>query len=155
MYVRLRGFSSVEELKPIFEHGGEVIFIPIMVNPGSCVYNGDVPWAIFMRSWVPECLGLADQMETLVHEFVHIFHHSSIGYQRDPNETRIFHEKEVERQTKRLMTRHPQLADDIVRALILSPHCSFIFPPESEEELGNPFRKYYFDLVAKLGGEKP
>ena len=158
MFVPLRSFSSVEELKPVLDHGGEVVFVPLMVHPGCCVYDGDLPWKIYIlchSSRFGSELGLADQLATLVHEFIHIFHHSSIGYHSDPNETRIFHEKEVIRQTTRLMTRHPQIADDIVRELILNPNCSVTFPPKSKEVLGiNPFREYYFGLVAELGKQQ-
>jgi hypothetical protein len=153
MYVPLRRFSSVEELKPVFDHGGEVIFLPL-AHGGTCYANGILPWRIHIRSWAPRNLGLSDQMKTLVHEVVHLFHSSGTGYYFDLGETDFFHEKQVIQQTKRLMTRHPNIADDIVRALIVSPHCTVTFTPESETFLYNPFRKYYFDLVAELAKQQ-
>jgi hypothetical protein len=142
MYIPLRRFSSIEELAPVFEHGGQVVFMEI-IRPCMIVKGESHPWKIVMITWK----GLNILKEDLLHEFIHLFHRSLGGYTADPNETKIFHETETERQTKRLMKRNPGIVDEITRELILHPNCSVIFPPDGPR---NPFKKYYRDLVAEL-----
>jgi hypothetical protein len=145
MYVPLRRFSSIEELAPVFAHGGKIIFVDLIINPGLLIVKGKDPWEIVLRSMRRS---LDDQKETLLHEFVHLFHNSGRGYCVDLNETRIFNETEAERQTKRLLKHNPRIVDEIARELILHPNCSIIFPPDDPYD--NPFRSYYRDLVAQL-----
>jgi hypothetical protein len=146
MFITLKRFSSIEELAPVFEHGGQVTFVPIMVYPGICIVRGkDHPWEIILR--VLATKGLSDQKETLLHEFVHLFHNSGDGYSINPRETRIFNETEVNRQTKRLLKHNPKIVDEITKELILRPNCSIMFP--SDEDV-NPFREYYQSLVNEI-----
>jgi len=145
MYVPLRRFSSIDELAPVFEYGGKIIFVDIMVHPGCCMMKGRAPWEIILRA---SCADLDKQKDALLHEFVHLFHNSFCGYRCDPNETKIFNETEVSRQTKRLLKRNPQIVDEITRELILRPNCSVVFPPNHPR--GNPFHDYYQGLVTDL-----
>ncbi len=144
MYIPLRRFWSVEELAPLFEHGGQVSF---EFTVQSCCYSRgeSQPWEIVIRTWK----GLKAQQEELLHEFVHLFHNSHCGYRVDPNETWIFNETETERQTKRLINRNPGIVDEITRDLILHPRCSVVFS-SGEYALRNSFREYYQSLVAEL-----
>jgi hypothetical protein len=61
MYIPLRRFSSIEGLAPVFEHGGQVTFIDLIVHPGYCISKGTDPWEIIVRSLSK---GLDDQKET-------------------------------------------------------------------------------------------
>jgi hypothetical protein len=78
-------------------------------------------WALYVK-------GLNDQKETLVHEFVHLFHKFQHGYVTGPRQNRFFHE--------------------VARELILHPSCSIIF--ESDEARDTPFWDYYRGLVSQL-----
>lgn len=142
----LQCFSSIEELAPVFEHGGQVIFIPIMIHPGCCIVRGkDLPWEIVMRALATK--GLRGQKETLVHEFVHLFHFSHNEYRLGPKEESFFHEMETERATAALIKRNPEIADEITKKLILHPNCSIVFRSEEDK---NPFRDYYRSLCQSL-----
>ena len=147
MYIPLRRFSSIEELAPVFEHGGQVTFIPLIIRPCCIVRGGNQPWEIIMRGWK----GLNDQKDDLLHEFVHLFHDSCCGYCVDPNETRIFNETETERQTKRLLKHNPRIVDEITRELILHPNCSIVF--KSDDARDTPFGDYYYGIIAEVAKE--
>jgi hypothetical protein len=145
MYVPLRRFSSIEELTPVFDHGGQIIFVPLTIHQGCLIIKGEAPWEIRLRSLTRSS---NNQKEAILHEFVHLFHNAHRGYRTDPNETRVFNEKETDRQTKRLLKNSPGIVDQIIRKLILHPNCSIVFPPN--ERFKNPFWDYHQNLVDEL-----
>lgn len=118
VYVPLRKFWTLGELMPVLEHGGIVTVYDLLIQ-AACTYNGEQPWEIHLRGWK----SVADQKEDLLHELIHIHHASKIGYVSDPQENRLFHEKETERHTQRLMKRSPTLVDEIVDAIKKHPKC--------------------------------
>lgn len=142
----LQCFLSIEDLEPVFDHGGQIVFRPIMVHPGYCIVRGnDQPWKIVMRSLAIR--GLRGQKETLVHEFIHLFHSSHNQYLTVLKEEKFLHEVATERATKALMERNPQIADEITRELILHPNCSISFPPNDHN---NPFKEYYQGILDEI-----
>lgn len=135
----LQCFSSIEDLEPVFDHGGKIIFIPIMIHPGCCIVKGNgLPWEIVVRSLATR--GLSGQKETIVHEFIHLFHASRNQYRPVAKEEAFLHEIATERATKSVIKRNPRIADEITKKLILHPNCSILFPSNDES---NPFQDYY------------
>ena len=161
-------FTFVEDLMPVFDHGGYVMFVELIIMPGSCGVRSFLPWEIFMRAdhegrrlyphyewtdlYVPTCV-LDDMKATLLHEFLHLYQRSKSGYKRpkrrprDGSPQHLREERAIEEHVDRLLKLSPNIVDDIMRELIMHPHCSIIFPPDTQHP---PFWTYYCGLVREL-----
>lgn len=139
----LTPFSSINDLTPLFEQGGQLVFVELIVHSGYVIHDSkDRPWKIILRSLTSR--GLDYQKEILIHEFMHLFHWFSNGYQLVPKEHKFFHEVDTDRATKKLIKRNPEIADQITKELIRRPNCSIVF--KSDEARNTPFWNYYQSL---------
>ncbi len=170
MPATLKCFSSVEELAPVFDHGGHVVFINLIIHCGSCCVHLDFPWEIVLRlrhrsadpvCWITEkryisaASVLDDMKNTLVHEFVHLFDLAHHEYDSGPkleedSPEYIAKEEAVDDTATALLRRNPEIVDEIVMELVMHPRCSIIFNPDARD---TPFWGYYRDIVAKLARE--
>jgi hypothetical protein len=168
--VALKCFSSVKELAPVFDHGGHVVFIDLMMYRGSCRVCMALPWEIVLRSrhksaepgcwitekrWSPAASVLDDMKNTLLHEFVHLFDLSHREYYPGPkleedSPEYIAKEEMIDDAATALLKRDPEIMDEIIMELVMHPNCSFIFNPDARD---TPFWGYYRDIVAKLARE--
>lgn len=160
-------FTSVKDLTPVFDHGGHVIFVELIIMPGSCAVRGFLPWEIVMRAdgeskklcqhydwtdlYLPRTV-LEDMKATLLHEFLHLYERSLDGYKhpqklKERSRRHIAQERAIEEHVHRLLSADPDIVDDIMRELIMHPYCSIIFPDETRHA---PFWTYYCSLVNEL-----